>query len=1064
MYLVNSLLQKPTAIYSVASGSFSRPDVVEFAVIRGTSHIDIIQVYNGPLGTGLKCIVSCDTFSKVRTLESIRVAGDATDMLAITSDSGAFILARLSPSGVLERVFLHTYGKSGCRRTMPGHLMTVDPLGRAVFLSALESNRIVYIVEREGADSEQAGIMKVRSPLEANRPNHFTLAARFLHCPLNPRIAILERDFAGKSLLSVFEVELGLNHVVKKATCEVDSTAYDIMPLSNGDFVVFLTSKSIMYRLVNNKSIDVVQSQPCPLLVTSFTKNCIIQFESGELFDYHDMASFGTISPCHQIVELNGLLFSASVSGDHGLYQLSSDGVQIVDSLTNIAPLVCGSFVKTRSAKREDSLQLYAGVGSHKHSSFELVKPGLSIKTVASSGLPETPLNILKVSSDLYAVGSQSSTMFLRVGDSLEEDVSPPFSTNTPYLVFSELAENGGLLAVCPTGWRQTGGKTDIEFEGSIVCACANSRQLAIILSDSQLIYFELSSGGQMRQVTSVKFPSNATCMAFAPIPAGRQRSRFLMIGGDDSIVRLLSCDPSDRMSQLALQAAAKPPSSVSFTAVDDRLYAHIGLRNGVYVRLTVDKTSGALNDPQSRYLGAAPIIFHDVRPTGHLIAYCTKPYLIFSERSRLQMVPMACEGYFGFAAFSTPAIPNSILAISRDHFSILMVDNHELPFNGRTKASSLMTVKRVNYSESLGIVVCVESDNSKSRIVLYKEDCSVCTAIDHDNSVTSAILTQFEGKPEEWFLVFGTSSKEGQHELYTYTFNHHDNVLSVVHTTECADKPNVMIPFAGKLLVGSDTGVRLYDLGKKRLLRKCELLLPSAVYFLDSQGLRVYAGTSMSSVMFLIYRPVQNQIQCFADDIANRPLSAMCVIDYETVCIADRLGCVSVLRLPNGLTESMEKDPAGLTSAARETLFAAPYKLERVCEYTVGDIITSLSKGTMFMGARQSLLYTTISGAIGMFTPIQYRSISNTLQTIESELRMCMHEEDSLPKCSLTGRHQLLRRSACGQTVRGVIDGQFCLDAFTALPADQQARIADAADKSVEEVFETLKSAMQIL
>lgn len=1063
MYLIDSLLQKPTAIYDVAAGSFSGENKTEFAMITGSSRVDVLQVFDGPLGTCLKSVASCDTFSSVRAIKKVRVAGESVDSLAISSDSGSFVLVKLSSTGVFERVFSHTYGKSGCRRTLPGHILSVDPQGRAIALSALESNRIVYIIDREGTDSEQAGNIKFRSPLEANRMNYATVSLQFLYCELNPRMIIIEVDPSGMRLLSIFEVELGLNHISKKASIEIESSAYDVFPLKDGNFVVFTESEIITYRLANGKSIETVKKQPTRSLIIAFTSSGLFQHENGELINIYDGTVVGNTSAA-TLDELNGFIFSASIFGEHTLHQYSKDGLLPVYSIPNLAPLNCGSFIRTKSGKREDSVMLLAGTGFQSSSSLELIKPGLAIRTIASSGLPEEPLYVSRISSDLYAVGLSSSTLFLKVGDSIEEDLNPPFNTQSTYLLFRSLADNCGVIAVTRNGWRQVGGKTVVEFEGSITCACANERQLAVVLSDNQLVYFELASSGQMRKVTTVKCPSPATCLAFAPVPTGRMRSRFLMVGGEDSIVRLLSCDPSDLMSQIALQAAAKPPTSLLFSNIDDQLYVHVGLRNGVYVRLTVGKNDGSLNDPQSRYLGPAPILFHEVEPAGHLIAQCTKSWLVYSSQSSISVVPLACEGYFGFTSFSTPSIPNSIFAIAKDHFSLMIVENPEMPFNGRIKIPSKYTVRRVSHMDVLGIFLVIESESGKSRVSLYREDCSQLSTVEFEKPVGCAVITQFEEKASDWYLIVGLCATEGHHELLTYSVSLENYTLNHIHTTESSDKPHSIIPFAGKVLIGTDKAVRLYDLGKKKLLRKCEVQMPSAVLFLDSQGLRIYAGTSMTSVLFLIYRPAQNQLQCFADDIVNKPLSAMCVIDYETVCVADRLGCLSVLRVPNGLSESIEKDPAGLANAARETLFAAPHKLERVCEYTVGDTITVLSKGSVFVGARQSILYATISGMIGMLTPIQYRSTVDCIQTVETELRSCLSEEDTLPLYSLTGRHQLLRRSACGQTVKGVLDGQFCLDSFSRASASQQSRIANVVDKERGELLEVLKGAMQVL
>ena len=46
---------------------------------------------------------------------------------------------------------------------------------------------------------------------------------------------------------------------------------------------------------------------------------------------------------------------------------------------------------------------------------------------------------------------------------------------------------------------------------------------------------------------------------------------------------------------------------------------------------------------------------------------------------------------------------------------------------------------------------------------------------------------------------------------------------MELVHKTPVDDVPAALCPFQGRLLVGVGKLLRVYDLGKKKLLRKCE-------------------------------------------------------------------------------------------------------------------------------------------------------------------------------------------------------------------------------------------------
>lgn len=61
------------------------------------------------------------------------------DYLVVGSDSGRIVILEYNPTkNVFEKVHQETYGKSGCRRIVPGQYMAIDPKGRAVMIS--ESN------------------------------------------------------------------------------------------------------------------------------------------------------------------------------------------------------------------------------------------------------------------------------------------------------------------------------------------------------------------------------------------------------------------------------------------------------------------------------------------------------------------------------------------------------------------------------------------------------------------------------------------------------------------------------------------------------------------------------------------------------------------------------------------------------------------------------------------------------------------------------------------------------------------------------------------------------------
>lgn len=64
-----------------------------------------------------------------------------SDYLVVGSDSGRIVILEYNPTkNVFDKVHQETYGKSGCRRIVPGQYMAIDPKGRAVMISKSLSN------------------------------------------------------------------------------------------------------------------------------------------------------------------------------------------------------------------------------------------------------------------------------------------------------------------------------------------------------------------------------------------------------------------------------------------------------------------------------------------------------------------------------------------------------------------------------------------------------------------------------------------------------------------------------------------------------------------------------------------------------------------------------------------------------------------------------------------------------------------------------------------------------------------------------------------------------------
>lgn len=72
--------------------------------------------------------------------------------------------------------------------------------------------------------------------------------------------------------------------------------------------------------------------------------------------------------------------------------------------------------------------------------------------------------------------------------------------------------------------------------------------------------------------------------------------------------------------------------------------------------------------------------------------------------------------------------------------------------------------------------------------------------------------------------------------------------------------------------------------------------------------GCRIYVSDVQESVYMVRYKRNENQLIIFADDTQPRYITAMEILDYNTVATADKCGNISVVRFLNLYFDSSMK------------------------------------------------------------------------------------------------------------------------------------------------------------
>lgn len=292
----------------------------------------------------------------------------------MSSDSGRIaVLEYLLADNRFSRIALETFGKSGVRRTVPGEYLAVDPKGRACIIASIEKNKLVYVLNRNA----QAELI-ISSPLEAHKHGVLVLSLVALDVGYsNPVFASLEIDYSesdqdpsGQEMpkieLVYYELDLGLNHVVRTWSETVDSTASLLFQVPGGNDgpsgVLVCGEESITYRHSNQDPLrvpilrrrgrteDPQRKRTIICGVMHKIRNTpeafffLLQTEDGDIFkltfDLQDdegaltgqvrrikIKYFDTIPIASSLCILkSGFLFVATESGNHHFYQFEKLG------------------------------------------------------------------------------------------------------------------------------------------------------------------------------------------------------------------------------------------------------------------------------------------------------------------------------------------------------------------------------------------------------------------------------------------------------------------------------------------------------------------------------------------------------------------------------------------------------------------------------------------------------------------------------------------------------------------------------------------------------------------
>lgn len=754
---------------------------------------------------------------------------------------------------------------------------------------------------------------------------------------------------------------------------------------------------------------------------------------------------------------------------------------ELVSSPLPITPTLILTTKKTRTSKSDDYLVLTSSLDLQ----TLILSIGEVVEEVSDSGFVADQHTIA-----VQQVGKQSVVQIHANGIRHIRHVVDPDS--------GEITDKKTTDWVPPAGIR-------------VLHASANEAQVIVGLSNRELCYFEIDPTDDQLGEYQERHEVGADLITAVAImsDASSVKSDFAIIGCADETIQVISLHPNSVFELLTLQALSSKCTSLLMLAEENNsAQIHIGMESGVYARVQMDTITGKLRDTRLKYLGTKAVTVCKLNlPTlerSGVFAISSRPWIGFvNSGSQFKMMPLIGSNVTSGASFYSEDIgTESVVGINGNNLVIFTVGNEETGFNVNDEFSlSLIRLrfqprKHIKDSKSNHIVILESEANTESpfkegeevdedyyQAFGYKRVAgswaSCIQVVDYDNQeitqtipfddnecFTSICAASFN---DDEYVVASSSqdlsavpNSAKAHFIHVFKVKRLKSKafdLQFVHKTKIDGLVSAMAGFQKRLLVGTGSSLRLFELGQKQMLRKSHtkvhyLRRSTQIKYLG--GDLVIIGDSSESVSYLKFDPNLNQFVPVCNDIMRRQVTAFETVDNRTIVGGDKFGNVFLNRLPNDVASQLENNAL---FQINEDLDASG-RFETKCEFYLADIPTSFSKGTFVVGGTESIIYTGLQGTIGLMIPLLSKLEAELLSTLQVELRSYFVTEfDDFDKTkqgfNLLGKDQGKFRSYFNPS-KNVIDGDF-VERFYEVPLSHKIKIAGKLGRTPREIEKKL-------
>lgn len=911
--LYHLTLRPPDAVADAVV--FPVDEVNEVVLVARSEFLEVLAVRDEELVV----LTRLNLFETIRALDcaaSTRIfaATDQGLLHEVTFDH------RTSQLSILETLDV---GMSGLRAFALGEYLVVDPLGRAIFLNAIEDKRAV--IPLNSAKPEL---------VYANRAMTVCYSMTSASTSENPGVLCLERIAFESMSLSAYEFNSGLNLVVRSWSCEMPSKSNFVLSLH--EYALVFTNSEVIL-VVQGSVIDRLEAS---IVYAEYVKVGFVLAQNTRKEWLKIIVENEKLRMCNSNLR-TPLARKVCVLKIGYVCVFPQTGDTVVAQISNLEPLEAEIIVSESNLSPllgarcwDHELLCLSGYGSE--SQLKTYFPFLPATELADTPLPEPAQDIFSCKRligdsghTLIVLAFKNHTTALTVTDAGVEEAGEAVT------MLAESVRTIGvafvLTGVCQVherGLRHVSNGKVSSWSApnhALITGCAFSpSQVAVSLDSGYVIYFEARENGLVE--SQQRIPVRAQTVTFGFIESHELRSSELLVGSETA-VRVYS---TANLKQLRL------------LAFRDEVYSLVVTRYALYAGHAKGVVSVAIDGEQQRFhLGIKQVKL--VPFEGSVLALSDRVSLVdgFTIRPLAQM-------FHGCSTFLSDEAKHAVAAVSDTGLQLFTLDTSP----GRE--CGVLANAGIEVSSTLRAQLRLTDRRQLS--VAQEEVVSFGNKVVHHDIHTGAAV-----RLENQDYVAIASNKE----LTLYTPS-----LDLVHTTTMSSKICVVAAFKDMVLVALQKEVMLFSLGKKQLLRQAHIKLEVAcIKSATHSGNFVYIGDSQTSVHVLEY--AEAQLVEVASDFVRRGAQTILLLDPATVCIGDRFGNIAVLRC---------------LRVAEPLASAYANQLELLCAIRVNDAITSLNRGALISKNSRlaSILYTGVSGRVGALHALATNDEYNCLKQAE--------------------------------------------------------------------------------